>query len=66
MENLPEPSPATARDYYDKQAKARQKEGAAKGGGFKVQENLPEPKQEQARDAAGKAFGVSGRSATYL
>ena len=43
---------ARAREYYDKAAKERQKMG---------KENLPYPEQSgQARDAAGKAVGVSG------
>jgi len=47
---------ARARSLYDKQAKARQVRKAPDS----VQANLPEQKQTQARDAAGKAVGVSG------
>lgn len=46
-----------AREQYEKQAKERQIRKPADS----VQENLPEQKT-QARDAAGKAFGVSGKS----
>lgn len=55
-----------ARSYYDAQAKARQKEGGAKGGG-KVMENFPEASagEQTARDAAGKAVGVSGRTVDF-
>lgn len=45
---------ARAREFYDNAAKERQKQG---------KENLPDPKLAgQARDAAGKAVGVSGKS----
>lgn len=43
---------------YEQQAKERQK--LSEGRGQKGQENLPDLKG-QARDAAGKAFGVSGK-----
>ena len=53
---------ARARSYYDEQAKRRQRES----GGDKraVPANLPEPSKPHtdARDAAGKAVGVSGKS----
>ena len=49
-----------ARAYYDQQAKERQVRKPADS----VQVNLPEQKQ-QAREAAGKAFGVSGKSVDY-
>lgn len=55
---------ARARDLYDRAAKERQKAsgGDRKSGKAKsVQENLPEPISGQARDAVGKAVGVSGR-----
>ena len=47
-----------AREYYDKQAKERQKRKPVDS----VVENLPQQTHERARDAAGKALGVSGRS----
>jgi hypothetical protein len=50
---------ARARDIYDKQAKERQK--LSEGRGQKGPANLPDVKGD-ARDAAGKAFGVSGKS----
>ncbi len=46
-----------ARDIYDREAKERQKRKSPDA----VQENLPEQKG-QARDAVGKAVGVSGKS----
>jgi hypothetical protein len=55
---------ARARDYYDAQAKARMVEGGTRGGQAKGVESLPQP-SEKARDAAGKAFGVSGRSVDF-
>ena len=52
---------AKVRKFYDKAAKERQKEGGRKGGKSKDRVTLPEPSMEQrARDAAGKAVGVSG------
>jgi ParB-like chromosome segregation protein Spo0J len=57
---------ARAREMYDKAAKERQKEGGKHGRdkqlGGEV-ENLPHP--QKARDAAGKAVGVSGKSVDY-
>lgn len=50
---------ARAREYYDKEAKQRQKRKPKS-----VPENLPEQKGD-ARDQAGKAVGVSGRSVDY-
>lgn len=50
-----------ARAYYDQQAKERQLTGKKAD----LQANLPEGKTGQARDAAGKAFGVSGKSVDY-
>ena len=47
---------ARARDYYDQQAKERQKRKSQS-----VVETLPPQNHEKARDAAGKAFGVSGK-----
>lgn len=46
---------ARARDIFEKQAKERMSEG----GKHKGPENLPDHKRSDARDAAGKAFGVS-------
>lgn len=51
---------ARARELYEQQAKERQKRKPADS----VPENLPEQKHD-ARDAAGKAFGVSGKSVDY-
>lgn len=45
---------------YKKQAKERQK--LSKGRGQKGKEDVPDLKSTQARDAAGKAVGVSGKS----
>jgi len=51
---------ARAREFYEKQAKERQKRKSPDS----VPENLPEQKND-ARDAAGKAFNVSGKSVDY-
>lgn len=51
---------ARARDIYEKQAKERQKVRKGDQPGA-TPENLPELKPTDARDAAGKAFGVSGQ-----
>ena len=48
---------ARARGMYDEAAKERQKRKPADS----VPENLPEQKRD-ARDAAGKALGVSGKT----
>lgn len=53
---------ARARDMYDKLAKERQK--LSKGAGVKGPVNLPDLKSD-ARDQAGKAVGVSGKSVDY-
>ncbi len=56
---------AKAREFYDQQAKERQR---AAGGDHKkkpLPENLPEAVPTDARDAAGKAVGVSGRTVDY-
>jgi hypothetical protein len=58
---------ARAREVYELQAKERQQ---ASGGDqskkkIAVVENLPQPEAIKARDAAGKAFGVSGRSVDF-
>ena len=51
---------ARARDIYERQGNENMKAGGATKG----KENLPYP-QGQARDAAGKAFGVSGKSVDH-
>lgn len=57
---------ARAREFYDKAAKERQKShgNTAPGKGKTLPENLPELNAD-ARDAAGKAVGVSGKSVDY-
>jgi len=52
---------ARARDMYDAAAKERRTEG----GKHKDVENLPQAEKSRARDAAGKAVGVSGKSVDY-
>jgi len=52
---------ARAREFYDRAAKERM----AEGGRHKAKENLPYPEAGQARDAAGKAVGVSGKSVDF-
>lgn len=55
-----------AREMYDKAAKERMKKGGRKGGQSKGMENFPDPSTEQtARDAAGKAVGVSGKTVDF-
>lgn len=59
---------ARARSIYDQQAKARQIESGKEHGRGKVPENLPEPiakANTDARDAAGKAVGVSGKTVDF-
>jgi len=55
---------ANAYDLYEKEAKKRQKDaGKSHGKGQpKVKETVPEPISGQARDKAGKAVGVSGKT----
>jgi hypothetical protein len=53
---------ARAREIYERQAKERQK--LSEGRGQKGPANLPEVKGD-ARDLAGKAFGVSGKSVDH-
>jgi ParB-like chromosome segregation protein Spo0J len=59
---------ARARAIYDRQAKERQKAAAVQGNksragkGSPVPANLPEPGNGDARDQAGKALGVSGKT----
>jgi hypothetical protein len=55
---------ARARDIYEQQAKERQKVRKGDQAGASP-ENLPELKTGDARDAAGKAFGVSGKSVDH-
>lgn len=54
---------ARAREMYDKAAKERQSENASRHNS-KV-ENLPPLDKSKARDAAGKAVGVSGKSVDF-
>ncbi len=61
---------ARASELYEEQAKQRMSEGgkaAGKGRPKQGKENLPSPipSAGQARDQAGKAFGVSGKSVNY-
>lgn len=56
---------ARARSIYEEQAKERQNATLKQNASDTVQENLPERKKGQARDQAGKAFGVSGRSVDH-
>ncbi|MEN6404838.1 MAG: hypothetical protein ABFC77_00045 [Thermoguttaceae bacterium] len=50
-----------ARDYYDKQAKERQKEHGKTAPGKNTSGKVTGSDSGDARDAAGKAIGVSGR-----
>lgn len=54
---------ARARDIYERDAKERQK--LSEGRGQKGPVNLPDLKTGDARDIAGKAFGVSGKSVDH-
>ena len=54
---------ARAREIYEKAAKERQK--LSEGRGQKGVENLPHLNQGRARDLAGKAVGVSGKTVDY-
>ena len=57
---------ARARKWYDDEAKKRQKaSGGDRKSGKSVPANLPEPIKSDARDAVGKAVGVSGKSIDY-
>lgn len=58
---------ARAREVYDKQAKERMTAGANKGRQSQkgAVENLPQADSARARDAVGKAIGVSGKSIDY-
>jgi hypothetical protein len=51
---------ARTREMFDQQAKERQKATLKRGNDKPVPVNLPE-REGDARDAAGKAFGVSGK-----
>ncbi|MBK8184962.1 MAG: hypothetical protein IPK63_19555 [Candidatus Competibacteraceae bacterium] len=57
---------ARFRDYYERQAKERQGHGQT-APGQTLPVNLPEAikKSSDARDAAGKEFGVSGKSVDH-
>ncbi len=52
---------ARASEIYERQAKERQTRKPVAS----VKENLPEQIKGQARDAAGRAFGVSGKSVDF-
>jgi hypothetical protein len=59
---------ARARKWYDDEAKKRMSEGGKAGGKGRPKqgmETLPSPNSGAARDQAGKAVGVSGRSIDY-
>ena len=56
---------ARARELYDQQAKERQAATRKRGNQKPVPENLPEREHIDARDAAGKAVGVSGRTVDF-
>ena len=56
---------ARAREIYEKQAKDRQRASGGDQSKKAVVENLPQPEATKARDAAGKAFGVSGKSVDH-
>ena len=53
------------KEFYAKEAEKRRNAGLKKGGEKPVRENLP-PREEQgkARDKAGEALGVSGKTVT--
>jgi hypothetical protein len=53
-----------ASEIYEREAKERQKVRNGKQAGATV-ENLPHLESSAARDAAGKAFGVSGKSVDH-
>lgn len=55
---------ARFRDYYDKQARARHEKLSGRPADGKPVENLPQD-TGKARDAAGKEFGVSGKSVDH-
>lgn len=54
---------ARAREIYEREAKERQK--LSEGRGQKGMEKLPHLNTGAARDLAGKAFGVSGKSVDH-
>lgn len=58
---------ARMRDYYDRRAKERMREGGRKGGESKGGANLPQASERgpRARDEAAKAVGVSPRSIDF-
>lgn len=53
---------AKAREIYDRQAKDRQRKAGGNRTGTALPETLPEALKGDARDIAGKAVGVSGRT----
>ncbi len=57
---------ARFRDYYDKQARERMDATRLQGDQPPAQANFPERDHGQARDAAGKEFGVSGKSVDHV
>lgn len=57
---------ARAREFYDQAAKERQQEAGRTHGRGKVPENLPEANHVDARDAAGKVVGVSGKTVARI
>jgi hypothetical protein len=56
---------ARARELYEQQAKERQRAAGGDHNKKAVVENLPQADSAKARDAAGKAFGVSGKSVDF-
>ncbi len=54
---------ARAREIYEREAKERQQSTLKQNA--TVPANLPERSKADARDAAGKAFGVSGKSVDH-
>jgi hypothetical protein len=57
---------ARAREIYEREAKERQKAGGGDHSKKAVMENFPEPQVKgNARDIAGKAFNVSGKSVDH-
>ncbi len=60
-------SAARAREFYERLAKERQKDHGktAPGKAKTLKANLPEVSPGQARDQAGKVFGVSGKSVDH-
>lgn len=65
MRELHRDKAVRCRDLYDRAAKERQKDAGKHHGRGKVPENLPDANSTDARDAAGKAVGVTGRTVDY-